>query len=66
MEGPMALASCVLQDGIVWHQWEERCLPCEGSIPQGVDVGVDEWVGKHPHRCRGWDREFLEGKPGKG
>jgi hypothetical protein len=26
MEWPMALASCVVEDGIVGHQWEERLL----------------------------------------
>jgi hypothetical protein len=28
-----------------------------------------EWVGEHPHRSRGegeWDREFAEGKLGRG
>jgi hypothetical protein len=32
---------------------------------QGREVGVDGWVGEHPHRSRGGDREFLEGKLGK-
>jgi hypothetical protein len=31
--------------------------------------GRSGWVGEHPHRVRGegkWDREFPEGRPGKG
>jgi hypothetical protein len=26
MEGPMAQAACVAEDGLVGHQWEERPL----------------------------------------
>jgi hypothetical protein len=44
---------------LVGHQWEERPLglrmfdaPHVGEC-QGWKVGVDGWVGKHPHRGRG-------------
>jgi hypothetical protein len=50
MEGPMALAAYVAEDGLVRHQWEERLLllSWEGSMPQecqGRKVGVGGWVG---------------------
>ena len=63
----MALAAYVADDGLVGHQWEERPLSCEGSMPQyrrmpgpgsgSVQVGK-QWGGRG-------DRGFLEGKPGK-
>jgi hypothetical protein len=30
MEGPMALAVCVAEDGLVQQQWEERPLSLRG------------------------------------
>ena len=30
----MALVVYVAEDGLVGHQWEERPLACEGSMPQ--------------------------------
>jgi hypothetical protein len=29
---------------------------------QGDEVGVGGWVREHPHRSRGRDRRFVEGK----
>ena len=62
----MALAIFVAEDGLVGHQWEERPLSCEGSMPQyrgmpGPGSGSG-WVGE---QGKG-DRGFSEGKPGKG
>jgi hypothetical protein len=34
MVGLMALAAYVVEDCLVGHQWEERPLVCEGSMPQ--------------------------------
>jgi hypothetical protein len=44
-----------------------RC-PIEGEY-QGKKAGVDGCGGEHAHRGRargGWDREFLEGRLGRG
>ena len=50
----MALASCVVEDGIVGHQWEERLLGLRCLMPQcrGMPVREDGsgWEGEHPHR----------------
>jgi hypothetical protein len=66
MEGPMATDTCVAEDGLVRHQWEER--PCEGSMPQcrgtpgqGSRSG---WVGEEGDR--GWDMGVFGGKTRKG
>jgi hypothetical protein len=34
MEGPMAPVEYVAEDGLVKHQWEEKSLIWEGSMPQ--------------------------------
>jgi hypothetical protein len=62
----MALAVYVAQDSLLSHQWEERPLACEGSIPQyrgmpGPGSG-NGWVAEQGE-WRG-DRGVLEGKPG--
>jgi hypothetical protein len=37
---------------------------CRGML----EVGVEGWMGEHPHRSRGkgWDRGLAEGKLGRG
>ena len=62
----MAPAACVAEDGLVGHQWEERPLSCEGSMPQYRGCRDREsgsgWVGE----CARvwwwwiWDRGVLE------
>jgi hypothetical protein len=42
----MAPASCVAEDGLVGHQWEERALVLERLDAPG-------WVGEHLHRSKG-------------
>jgi hypothetical protein len=45
----------------------DRCLNVREC--QNGEAGVGGWVGGYPHRSRGiggLDREFSEGKPGKG
>ena len=64
----MAPAIYVVEDSLVSHQWEERPLSCEGSMPQcrgmpGSGSGSG-WVGEQGKEGR--DRGFSEGKPGKG
>ena len=49
MEGPMALAAYVAEDGLDGHTWEEQPLGLRGSMPQcrgmpGWKGG--EWVGE--------------------
>jgi hypothetical protein len=34
MEGPMAAAAYVAEDGLGGHQWEETPWSCESSVPQ--------------------------------
>ena len=70
MEGSMVLALYVAEDGLVGHQCEDRPLGLwEFDAPVNAMEGRWSWVvGEHPHRGRergGWDRRFLEGKPGK-
>ena len=64
----MAPAAYVAEDGLVEHQWKERPLglkmldtQCRGIPGQGIGNG---WVGKHGEGEG--DREFSEGKQGKG
>jgi hypothetical protein len=68
MEGPMAPAAYVAEHGLVWHQWEESSLSCEGSMPQCRGMSGqgsrNRWVGKQGEAE--WDRGVLEGKPVKG
>jgi hypothetical protein len=50
MEGLMAPAPYVAEDGLVGHQWEERPWSCEGSVSQcgeipGPGSGIG-WVGE--------------------
>ena len=33
-EGPMAPATYVAEDDLIWHQWEGKPLVLEGSMPQ--------------------------------
>jgi hypothetical protein len=52
MEGPMAPALFVAEDGLVGHQWGKRPLvPSVGEF-KGREAGVGGWVGAHPHRSR--------------
>ena len=49
MEVPMVPAIYIAEDGLIWHQWEERPLvkarfPSVGE-GQGGEVGMGEWVG---------------------
>jgi hypothetical protein len=68
MEGLVALAAYVAEDGLVGHQWEEKPLVCESSIPQYRGMSGPRnssgWVGEQ--REEGEDRGFSEGKLGKG
>jgi hypothetical protein len=41
MEGAMAPATHVSEDGLERHHWEERPLSSEGSMPQCR--GISEW-----------------------
>jgi hypothetical protein len=57
MEGPMAPAVYVAEDGLVCHQWEERSLvlrrlnaPVKGKEPRAVRW---EWLG-------GWRSTLIE------
>ena len=64
----MFLATYLAEDGLVGHQWEERPLSCEGSMPQykgmpGPGRGSG-WVGEHMEEEG--NRGFSEGKLGKG
>jgi hypothetical protein len=64
----MALSAYVAEDGLLSHQWEERPLVCEGSMPQcrgmpGQGSGSGR-VGEHGEW--GGDRGFSEEKLGKG
>ena len=66
----MAPAAYVVEDGLIFHQWEGRPWSSEGSMPQyrgmsgsGSSTGwVDEQVDGGGDR----GRRFSEGKPGKG
>jgi hypothetical protein len=67
MEGPIAPAAYIAEDG--WISIGGKML---GSVKtqclsvgecQGEEVRVGGWVGEHPHRSRGRDRGFEEGKP---
>ena len=70
MEGPMAPAVYVAEDGLVWHQWEERFLsPVKARCPsvgecQDKEAGVCGLMS----RVRGWNSFFFppEGKLEKG
>jgi hypothetical protein len=63
----------VAEDGLVEHQWEERALVLEDSMPQCRGMprqgGGHGWVdgGKPPLKQgnQGWDRRFPEGKSSK-
>jgi hypothetical protein len=50
----MALAAYVAEDGQLGHQWEERPLVCEGSMPQCRGMPRPEsrsgWVGEQGER----------------
>jgi hypothetical protein len=69
MEGLMALAAYVAEDGLVGHQWEERPLALQrlympqyrGMPGPGSRSG---WIGEQGEG--GENRGFSEGKPGKG
>ena len=47
MDGSMALATYVAEDGLVGHQWEEIALVLCARVGEFQDreVGVDGWVG---------------------
>jgi hypothetical protein len=69
MEGLMALAAYVAEDGLIGHQWEEGLYwSCENSMPQYRGMHVpgsrNGWVGD-PEEGREY-RRFSEGKLGKG
>ena len=68
MEGPMAPATWVAEDGLVGHQREERPWTHEGSWLQGRGMAGQGsrggWVSEHGEG--GWDRGLSEGKWGKG
>jgi hypothetical protein len=57
MEGPMALAIYVAEDGLVGHQWGGGAWSCKGLMPQCRGIqgwgGRSGWVGEQPHRSRG-------------
>jgi hypothetical protein len=58
----MAPATYVVEGGLVGHQWRgEALLLCREMPGQGSKSG---WVGEQGEQE--WDREFSEGKPGKG
>ena len=65
MEGLMAPAVYVSENGLVRHQWEKRPLvPREGSMPQSRRIqgqrGRNGWLG-------GWGHTLIEaGKEGMG
>jgi len=72
MEGPVALATCVAEDG--WHclasiEGEalgllKACFPSVGEC-QDVEVGVGGWKWEHPHRNgENGEREWEEGERG--
>ena len=70
MDGPMAPAAYVAEDGLVGHQWEEK-----PSVLSRLDAAVQGdrrgWVGERHYRSRrrngmkGWDWG-MEGNLGKG
>jgi len=55
MEGPMAPATYVAEDGLVGHQWEERTLVLgrpDAPVYWNAMVGRQEvhgWMREHPH-----------------
>ena len=69
MDGPMAPAVYVAEDGLVGHQWEKRpfvlwSLDARVGEYQGRKAIVG-WVGEHPHRSR-VRRNGIEGSWGGG
>jgi hypothetical protein len=51
MEGAMAPAAYVAEDGLIWHQWEERLGPVKAWFPsvgecQGSEVVVGGLLGE--------------------
>ena len=60
----MAPATCVTEDGLVRHQWEERPLVL-GRLDEfeGRGVEVGGCVAEHPHRSRE-RRKGIGGFPG--
>jgi hypothetical protein len=64
MEGLMALAACVAEDGLVGHQWERRPVKVLGPSVGDARVRRQEWVGEQGEG-EGIGG-FSEGKPGKG
>ena len=54
-EGPMVLASCVAEDGLVGHKWEERSLGLRMFMPQCRETPgrEDRSSREDPHRGRG-------------
>ena len=68
MVGFLSLAAYVSEDGLVGHQWEERPLSYEDSMPQyrgmpGPESGSG-WVGEQGEE--GGYRRVSERKLGKG
>jgi hypothetical protein len=64
----VALAAYVAEDGLVGHQWEERpvkvlCQSIGESLSQEAGVGR---LGRNGSGGWGVDRNFSEGKLGKG
>ena len=73
MEGPVAPATYVAEDGLVEHQWDllgpgKARWPSVGECQSG-EAGVGGWVEGTPSYKQGkgdWDRGVPERKPGKG
>ena len=69
----MAPAAYVAEDGLVRYQCEKSLGPVKAQCPnvgewQAGEVGMGEWGGapSYKQRIGGCEREFPEGKLGKG
>ena len=67
MEGLVAPATYVAENGLIQHQWKGGPWSCGGLMPHGEglwnsEVGVGEWVEKHPHRGKQEGGYYLKCK----
>ena len=56
MEKSKARATYEVEDGLVWHQWQDRPLvlcTLRATVYRNTIMGKLEWVGEPPHRSRG-------------
>lgn len=56
----MAPATCIAEDGLIWHHGEVRCLvqwrfvaSVKGNECKRGEAGVGEWVREYPLRGKG-------------